>query len=128
MSWEFHPARYKEFTKNCHAFMIEATFYAWMPFLTPTLFKISHSEKLSRLLLSRLLLLPYMSASKPVFFFKQQSRDYTIRYPVPGITFYLTQVHHGKLVIQELSPHTPPPPSSKKKYNSNSINKIEATS
>ena len=41
VSWEFHPSRYKEFTKNCHVFMIEAKCYRWIPFLTPALFKIS---------------------------------------------------------------------------------------
>ena len=42
VGWEFRTAQYKEFTKNCHVFMIEAKFYGWMPFLTPALFKISY--------------------------------------------------------------------------------------
>ena len=40
--------------------MIETQFYGWMPFPTPTV-QNQHSEKLLRLLL-----LPYMSAGKPV--------------------------------------------------------------
>ena len=35
--------------------------------------------------------------------FEQLSRDYTVCYPVPGVTFCEKQVHHEKVVTQELS-------------------------
>ena len=38
--------------------------------------------------------------------FEQLSRDYTIPYLVPGVTFCENQVHHEKVVTQEFSDHS----------------------
>ena len=66
--------------------MTEAKLYHWMPFLTPTLFKINTAKSTDTIsqewILSRLLLLPYISEGKPVSFIGQQSRDYTALYHV----------------------------------------------
>ena len=35
--------------------------------------------------------------------FGRLSRDYTVPYPVPGVTFCEKQVHHEKVITQELS-------------------------
>ena len=41
VSWEFCTSQYKEFTNNCHVFMVKPRFYGRMLFLTPTVLKIS---------------------------------------------------------------------------------------
>ena len=106
---ETYPCCSKKFTKNCHVKKFEAKFYGWMPFQTPTLFH-SNSEKLSVFLETpsykeetRLgfLYLKYTNTFQKIIF-GQHPTKYNAPYPVPGVTFCLIQVHHGKLIIEEL--------------------------
>ena len=81
--------------------MLEAKFYSWIPFVTATLFKISMVKSCQGYYYQGYICTIHVC--KQTSFFWQQPRNYTVLYPVPGITFCLKQVHHGKVVIQELS-------------------------
>ena len=108
MSWDFHPSRYRDFTKNYHVLWLKQNF---MPDALPNTNTVStakswvffvrhHATKLDTIKVTSVTI--YVHKQTSLFL---QTAVQELYHPLPNLwnNFLFEQVHHGKLVIQELS-------------------------